>query len=69
MGAYLIRKTSCRMLESLESRDSSHRVPRHSRTFVGHIPKGQRKLSFYERTHSVMPDPLQFNTRGRPSVA
>lgn len=34
------------MLESMEPRDSSHLVPRYSRTFVRNAPKGQRKLSF-----------------------
>lgn len=46
------------MLESMEPRDSSHPVPRYSRTFVRNAPKGQRKLSFRAA------DPLQFAMRG-----
>lgn len=59
MGAYLIRETSCGMLESMEPRDSSHLVPRYSRTFVRNAPKGQRKLSF-----RAADPPPQFATRG-----
>lgn len=50
------------MLESMEPRDSSHLVPRYSRTFVRNAPKGQRKLSF--RAADPPPSPPQFATRG-----